>query len=68
MDQIPIGSLYNRTLELLRTSQFTLPEIFRRSGISFYWLKRFKEGRIVDPSVNKVQALYEFLSGRKLEV
>lgn len=44
----------------------TLPQIHIYSGIPFYWLKQFSCCKTADPSVNRVQQLYEFLSGKKL--
>ena len=68
MPTTPIGSLYQKTLVLLKSRGIPLLEIHKQSGISFYWLKRFSEGRLRDPSVNRVQALYEFLTNKTLGV
>jgi hypothetical protein len=65
-DKGPPGSLLLRTQQLLNRSKLTLPEIHERSGISFYWLKKFSCYTTHDPSVNRVQQLYEFLSNKKL--
>lgn len=62
------GSLYARTLELLHSCGKTLPLIYKETDIPFYWLRKFSSGTIPDPSVNRVQRLYEYLSGKKLEV
>lgn len=62
------GSLYSRTLDLLKQSGVPLPEIYKETHLPYYWLKKFSSGEIRDPSVNRVQRLYEFLAGRKLEV
>ena len=62
------GSLHTKTLDLLKENKLTLPELYRETHIPFYWLKKFSSGEIKDPSVNRVQALYEYLSGRKLKV
>jgi hypothetical protein len=59
-------SLMERTLELLDASALSLPAIYAATGISFYWLRRFKSRKIADPSVNRVQQLYEFLQGSPL--
>jgi len=34
--------------------------------ISYFWLRKFSSGAFRNPSVNKVQALYEHLSGKQL--
>jgi hypothetical protein len=62
------GSLHRKTLELLKQSRIPLPEIYKETHLPYYWLKKFSSGEIKDPSVNRVQRLYEFLAGRKLEV
>lgn len=67
-NHLPAGSLYTRTLSLLGTCSLTLIDIHKASGLPFYWLKKFSAGEIRDPSVNKVQKLYEFLTKRKLRV
>jgi hypothetical protein len=59
-------SLMERTLTLLDSANLSLPEIYAKTGISFYWLRRFKSRKIADPSVNRVQALYEFLAAAPL--
>lgn len=62
------GSLHEVTLKLLKGHRLTLPEVYKETNLPYYWLKKFSSGEINDPSVNRVQALYEYLSGRKLEV
>lgn len=61
-------SLLVRTRELIRASDTPLLTIYKESGISFYWLKKFRDNEIKDPSVNRVQKLYEYLTGKELEV
>ena len=61
-------SLMLKTTELLEADPRSLLDLHKESGISYYWLRKFKSGILSDPSVNKVQALYEFLSGTKLRV
>lgn len=59
-------SLMTATLKLLKERDKSLPEISEATGIKFYWLRKFHYGEIADPSVNRVQKLYEYLSGRRL--
>lgn len=61
-------SLLKRTLELLKEDSRSLIEIYTATGIPYYWLKKFSAGEFANPSVNRVQFLYEFLSGQQLEV
>lgn len=62
------GSLMKKTRELLNADNRDLFEIYAATKISFYWLKKFSKGEFDNPSVNRVQFLYEFLSGNKLSV
>lgn len=62
------GSLVERTIELLNKTELTLPEVYRETGVPFYWLRKFKQRDVIFPSANRVQVLYEFLSGKKLVV
>jgi predicted transcriptional regulator len=59
-------SLMNETLRLLKERNQTLPEVASATDIPFYWLRKFHYGEVKNPSVNRIQKLYEFLSGRKL--
>lgn len=57
-----------RTSSLLSGDKRTLLQLHEESGIPFYWLKKFSANEMANPSVNRVQELYEFLSRRKLAV
>lgn len=59
-----MGSLMARTLQLLQLRQLT--DVSRDTGISLYWLLKFRSGLIKNPSVNTVQRLYEHLTNTKL--
>lgn len=67
-DSSEVHSLHQRTLDLMMASDKTVPEIYRDTGIPFYWLRKFRTREIQQPSVNRVQRLYEYLSGHELEV
>jgi len=62
-------SLRERTFELLRERprNITLQQIADESGISFGWLGDFSAGRGKHISCDKVQTLYEYLTGELLE-
>lgn len=63
-----MSNLLDRTRELLdEASELTLAEIARAAGppVAYDWLKRFAAGDIPDPSVNRVQALHDFLLSRR---
>lgn len=61
-------SLFDRTCGLLKSSDKPLPEIACDTGLPVSWLKKLKYGKIDDPSVNRIQRLYEFLSGSQIKV
>jgi len=43
-------------------------DVCRDTGLPYHWLVHFKNGRYKNPSVNRVQVLYEHLSGKELEL
>jgi len=61
------GSLMLRTRQLLRTDNRDLLQIHKDTKIPFYWLRAFSAGKFTNPSVNRVQKLYENLTGNPLE-
>ena len=62
-------TLLNKTKALLKEDKRSLFDIANASGIPFYWLQRFASSQSVkDPSVNRIQYLYEFLTNSKLPV
>lgn len=58
-------SLLETTRKLLdqEVRATSLAEIARNAGppVAYDWLKRFASGEIPDPSVNRVQALHDYL-------
>ena len=63
-----MDTLYEQTLILLQDSELTLQEVAVGSGLPYDWIVSVKYDRIKNPSVNRVQQLYEFLSGKPLNV
>jgi hypothetical protein len=59
-------SLLEETRRLFRESKKSPLVVFQETGINFYWLKKFKAGEVSEPSVNTVQKLYEYLTGKSL--
>lgn len=59
------SSLLVKTLELLKGHN--LLHIYRDTGIPYYWLKAVASGKTKSPSVNRIQFLYEHLTGTKLD-
>lgn len=62
----PSGTLLQETLRLLKDRQQTLPELAISSELPFHWLRKLASREIDDPSVNRIQHLWECLTGRKL--
>lgn len=63
-------NLCEHTKELLinRPRPTTLTIISDATGISVSWLNQFAAGKIENPSVNTIQALFEFLTGKALKL
>lgn len=68
MSDVETGTLLIRTKELLATSGKTYLDIHSETGLTPHWLSFLANGKIANPSVNKVQRLYECLRGTKLAV
>ena len=63
-----MSNLLERTRQLLdESSDLSLADIAREIGepVKYDWLKRFAAGDIPDPSVNRIQALHDFLQARR---
>ena len=60
------GSLMLETQRMLKEQD--LLTVYSETGISFDWLRKFSSGEFKNPSVNRVQRLYEFLKGEPLFV
>jgi hypothetical protein len=63
-----VGTLLERTRALLAQTDQTYVEIYTATQLDPNWLSALLRGKIADPSVNKVQRLYEHLTQRKLAV
>ena len=63
-------TLYEKTLNLFKNRPVwqTHKLIENETGIGRAWLKKFSYGEIENPSVNKIQTLYEYLTDTKLDV
>lgn len=63
-------SLLSRTRQLLleRAKTQSMLDIHKETGLPFYWLRKVASGQIKDPGVNRIQQLYEHLSGDQLEL
>jgi len=63
-------TLYERTHALLkgREEGLSLTTISMDTKLNPHWLQAFASGKLEDPSVNRIQTLYEYLANTKLEV
>lgn len=55
--------LYNQHLDV-----YSREEVAVATGLSKTWLFHFGRGLISHPSVNNVECLYEYLTGRRIEL
>lgn len=61
------GSLMAKTIDLLKKDKRTLLEVYEETRIPYHWLRKFVAGGFSNPSVNRVQFLYEYLTGETLK-
>lgn len=63
-------SLRDKTLELLLNRPFTkkYKDIESDTGLPEGWLKSFAKGQSTSPSVNRIETLYTYLSGKALKL
>lgn len=54
--------LLQRTTDLIKATKMTYREIADGAGVDIQWFAKFKQGRIGDPGVSKVQAVHDFLA------
>lgn len=64
----PQGTLMRRTRELLVQTNTPYIEICKTTNISPHWLSLFANDQIPDPSVNRVEVLYTYLTGAPLVI
>ena len=55
-------------ISFLSKNTMDIRALSKATGLNYDWLIKFKAEKIKDPSVNKVQTLYEYLSGKPLIV
>lgn len=63
------GSLLTRTIELVRQAQeagVTTLDIYKATGLKPFWIQSVVSGRTTNPSVNRIQLLYEYLRRQPL--
>jgi hypothetical protein len=60
------SSLMLETIRLLKNTNKKLFTISLDTRIPFHWLNKFRDGVYINPSVNRVQYLYEYLTNTKI--
>lgn len=60
------GTLVLKTRRLLNNRKEAVSKVAKDTGIPLDWLRKFSGGQIPNPSVNRVQFLFEKLSGKSL--
>jgi hypothetical protein len=53
--------LLDRTYHLLAGTKLTYQQIAVGASVDINWLAKFKQRRIDEPGINKVQAVHDFL-------
>ena len=59
------GTLFNVVRELVKAEP-SLRELAEDVDIPYFWLIKFAKGEMNNPSVNRIQSLYEHLTGHNL--
>ena len=62
------GTLMLKTHALLKSDPRNISDISIDTGVSFFWLQRFSAMSMKNPSVNRVQYLYEQLTNTILKI
>jgi hypothetical protein len=62
------GTLLAKVRELLDASELTALEIYKATGVAPNQQWAIRKGKTKAPSVNAVEALFVFLTGRPLEL
>lgn len=62
------GTLLEKTLKLVRDEPRGLLAVAQKTEIPYHWLRKFAAGKIPNPSVNRVQKLFEKLSGKTVKL
>jgi len=66
--KFPQSVFMRRTRELLVATNTPYIEICKITNISPHWLSLFANDQIPDPSVNRVEVLYNYLNGAPLVI
>lgn len=69
MVNVDSHGLVKTTIELIqnRSVKVKLNQISGATGIPEAWISLFAQGKIIEPSANRVLKLYEYMSGETAE-
>jgi hypothetical protein len=59
------AKLLDKTLHMMKSTSLKVREICREADLSTRWYYDLLSGDIKDPSVNRVQRLYDYLSSHE---
>ena len=65
--KMPPSKLHVKVMQLLKARNCTLLDIHKATRVEQGWLSAVNQGRIQDPSANRLEPVYEFLTGKRLE-
>ena len=60
------NTLMLKLIEAIEEDKRTYLELYRDTGVPFYWIRNLANGKFINPSVNRCQYLYERMTGKKL--
>lgn len=60
------NTLHKATIAAVKADPRTLRLLAQATGVPFYWLKKLSADEIANPSVNRIQYVYEFITKSKL--
>ena len=60
--------LLDRVKELLSSCGKSVNQVAVESGLPYYWVQSVRFNKGIDPAVSRTIKLYEYLTGKKLEV
>lgn len=64
MNPTPPGKLCQKALEL--SKGMTLEELFKKTDLPLSWLRKFRQGEIKSPSVQRIERLIVAITGEEI--
>lgn len=57
-------TLLTETIKLVNQSELSVTQIAKGAKVKYRWLKYVLDGTFKDPGVNRIERVYNFLSGK----